>query len=255
MAYLLGFIDPKIWILLMLLELYIAKFIFAFYFHRYSWHKQFDINKKFLQLVRVISWVHYPIMWRPDGHYQDRVVHLIHHKYSDTDRDPISPQRFSLLTFAGIQQDHNYRNVAEWINHDSKQIYQNSEPTDNFSILLKNKQYLGNTILCIVWTLVAGVPGLLYGLFYRHAAARLQAIDSCYLFHKRHGYHHPQDTSLANQYIPWPLLEGLHSNHHVYPSKVNTAYRWFEIDLFYYQIKLLHYLQLVILHDKNKEKV
>lgn len=259
MQYLTNFgILPIYWYLpIMYLCYRTSRFCFAFYMHRYWWHNQFEIHEKFLPIVRFWLWIHFPVIWTEGVHVHTKVVHIKHHMESDTDKDPHSPLNYSMWECIDTRPISKPLGACRTVPPSDYVTYGKRygtllEPSDKYSLFFKRYRMHGIWVYTILWTILAGWPGLLFGLFFRYLQSTWQAFNSCYMFHTKPGYQHPNDTSLANQCWPWPVTEGLHSNHHANPQAPNTAYRWFEIDFFYWQIKLLSLLGLVKFYDKKK---
>jgi fatty-acid desaturase len=67
------------------------------------------------------------------------------------------------------------------------------------------------------------------------------------------GYKHKEDNSKARNFLPFSFGEGLHSNHHAYPYKINKACQWFEIDFTYYILILCSWARIIKFNPQLKE--
>lgn len=231
--------------------LYILCFSYTLYWHNYVWHEHITIKPFFLKAIRIWLWINMPNFWTDGAHYHTKIMHIKHHKNADTVNDPHSPHYFSLKDFFTegtvykLEQKDYYR-----FNKIRKKI----EPCDKLSTFLKKNQYTGNWLMLITFLLLAGIPGLLFSLYLKFLNHYFLVFIFNILPHWGIGYRHPKDVSKAIQRNPWPFIEGLHSNHHAEGNfkYINHRYRWFEIDFYYLQIKLLETLGLIIINETAK---
>ena len=249
-----GLLPVQVWLILMLIWFYLAKFSWHFYIHRYLCHNQFTMNPFFLNIVRIWVWLNFAWYWNKGAHYMMKLIHTVHHHTADTDKDPTSPYRFKMTDFIfqknGIYNlDYNdYREYGLKKNIREK----NTEPKGRLPDFLFANKNLGIVCSALLWTTLAGIWGLLFVSFYKFVSLSYLNVSNDYYEHKGFGYKHPDDISKAKQRNPWPFIEGLHSNHHVMYNKINTKNRWFEIDFFYLQIRLLEILKLVKINETSR---
>jgi stearoyl-CoA desaturase (delta-9 desaturase) len=94
---------------------------------------------------------------------------------------------------------------------------------------------------------LAGWSGLVWGflvstLLSHHATFTVNSI--CHLWGRRR--YETADASRNNWFVALITLgEGWHNNHHHYQSSANQGFRWWEIDVSYYMIRLLTGIGLV----------
>lgn len=80
----------NIWILLFFLaHRYIAVFFQSFFHHRYAAHMMFTMSQKREKIFYVLAWIAQGSSYLVPSAYA--VLHRLHHKYSDTEKDPHSP--------------------------------------------------------------------------------------------------------------------------------------------------------------------
>ncbi len=95
--------------------------------------------------------------------------------------------------------------------------------------------------------LLAGWSGLVWGflvstMLSHHATFTVNSI--CHLWGRRR--YETADASRNNWFVALITLgEGWHNNHHHYQSSANQGFRWWEIDVSYYMIRLLTWIGLV----------
>ena len=235
LSYSTGFILMGLWF-------YSIFFTYSLYWHRAASHNQITIAPGFAHLLRFWLWINTTIWYH--GHlYRFTAEHRLHHMISDQPGDPLSPKNHSLKEFFKYG---NFPGQARYVSPEQLRVLGNFsvEPVDKFSMFYKQNQFKGIYITAIVWAILLGPIGLLFGLLSPYMWQYGGTFFGDYVWHTI-GYKHPNSKDEARNIMPWPLLEGLHSNHHVDGRNPNNAYRWWEVDLFYWQIKLLSLFKLV----------
>lgn len=223
-------------------------FTYSLYWHRSCAHKHFTIHPGFQHLLRFWLWVNTTLWFQ--GHLtRFTAEHTLHHIKADTELDPFTPKKFSLMEL--FTYEHR-PGAARYISAEDIEKYGDPtvEPNDTATLFYKKHQFKGVWISRFFWTILLGPIGLLYSMLLPYFIQYFGTFVGDYFWHKV-GYRHPKSTSEARNFWPWPTLEGLHSNHHVYPGKPNVACRWWEIDFFYWQTKLLALFGLVKFHKKS----
>ena len=179
--------------------------------HRYFSHKSFKATPLVHKLLAIVSCTTAisPIVYAS--------VHRQHHKYSDTIKDAHSPNNgfiHSAFTWS-------------W-NMDKKVKPAIDLMRDEFLLILHENMYhiiiFGNIMLCLVdWRLSAFIFLAGIGWNYLHMGLFRSA-----LFHMKlpgsYKNFDVADDSWNNKYLQiLDIGEGLHNNHHKYPSKYNQA--------------------------------
>src|SRR5262249_23558105 len=95
--------------------------------------------------------------------------------------------------------------------------------------------------------LLAGWPGLVWGFLLStvlcyHATFAVNSV--CHVFGRRR-YATPDESRNNLVVALFTLGEGWHNNHHPYQSSANQGFRWWEIDIAYYLIRVLGWPGLV----------
>lgn len=222
---------------------------FRILFHSGATHKHWDLHPSLEHVLRFFLWLTQGLSF-PNWLQHLAAQHRVHHIYSDTLGDSISPHVFSL------RQLFNYKNVTpvgpfyvepkDLITHGSDIKKYNDWVENN---LYEKHRTLGLNILWIVYTLLFGIPGFIIGAFHRFFIIQFNIWVSLYLFHKI-GYYDKTylGTNKARNLFPIGILlagEELHFNHHVYPGRQNYAIKWYEFDIGYWYAKFLRALGLM----------
>ena len=209
--------------------LYVVRvfFITAGY-HRYFAHRSFRVGRA-TQLVLAVGGLTAaqkgPLWWA--AHHRD------HHRYADTDRDPHSPTNGFWWSHMGWILSGRYGAT----NHDR------IEDFGRFPELrwLDRHDWLGPWALGVASFLFAGWPGLVVGFFGStvvlwHATFAVNSF--AHVFGRRR--YATLDTSRNSLVVAVLTLgEGWHNNHHHYPTAARQGFRWWEVDVSYYVLRLL----------------
>jgi fatty-acid desaturase len=192
-------------------------------------------------------WLNFPHIWSSDWLYKAKILHIKHHLTADTDEDPHSPYRFSIKDYIFETNEIYKLNNKDLLNYGLRfKVKKNQfEPNDTLSKFLFANKNLGLILTTIFWTFLIGWYAIFIWIFYKYCFLLYTKIFIDMNWHKGFGYKHPDDNSKAVQKKPWIFIDGLHSTHHANPNVVNTKYRWFEIDFFYLQLKLLEMFKAI----------
>lgn len=241
---------PFSWGLLLfgLLSFLILGSIQLLVFHRGYSHHSFSFRNQTIQRIFTflgsMTGMSGPIWWAS--------LHRLHHRYSDTDKDPHnSTQGFWWSHFLWVfyfdprwgfkgTRDGKYYSFAPDV------------ARDPFNQFLDKYYFVFFYLWWLILFLIGGLPLMVYGgclmaLLVFHANWFINS--ACH----RWGYRsfHPHDNSTNN---PWALIclgENFHNNHHAFPfSAKHGFFRWWEVDfnflilLFLKKMGLVKQLQL-----------
>lgn len=226
-------------------------------YHRLLTHRSFKVPKwweRCLVMLSISSLEDTPAKWV--------AWHRIHHLYSDTEHDPHSPHVHWFWGHMGWLMLHNVGT------HDISAYHKYARDIleDRFYFALEKYRWLQVAIYLAHAALISGVGYLLgYAFWGGHAAGtqlglsflvwgvfvRTVAVwhitwsvnSLTHLF----GYRNYQtDEHSRNNWLVALLTvgEGWHNNHHYDQASASNQHRWWEIDLVYYEIKLMELLGL-----------
>ncbi len=204
-------------------------------YHRYLSHRSFKTSRVF---QFVLAWLGCsaaqkgPLWWAAH--------HRHHHRTSDTPEDLHSPISHSI-----------------WQAHVGWVLSRDSDDTDElkvndlsrFSELRWLDRYLWGPpfVIGMLCFMAGGWSGLVWGFFVSSVLshhATFLVNSACHLWGQRR--YATADASRNNWFVALLTLgEGWHNNHHHYQSSANQGFRWWEIDVSYYLIRLLALVGLV----------
>ncbi len=226
---------------------YLSLFSQTFFQHRYAAHGSFHMNKFWERFFYIFAYITQGSSYMSPKAYA--IMHRMHHAYTDTEKDPHSPNFssniFSMMwrtknIYAGVVrgtipiESRFTKNLPEWPGFDK---WGNSL----FSKILWIAVYVTLFILFAssFWLFLLIPVVILMGPF--HGAI-------INWFAHKYGYINfkLKNTSHNLLFVDFLMLgESYHNNHHKRPSSVNFGRRWHELDPVYPVILLLKWLKII----------
>ena len=204
-------------------------------FHRYFSHRSFKTSRVFQFFLAFLgqSSAQRGVLWWA-------ATHRHHHKHSDTEQDVHSP----------VQHGFWYSHVL-W-------VFSKQGRTPDYSLIKDFQKYpelvwlekwerLPPFLLGFFVWLVAGWSGLIVGFFLStvflfHGTFTINSLS--HVFGKQS--YVTGDSSRNNLFLAIITLgEGWHNNHHHFPSATPQGFRWWQIDVTYYILKVLSIFRIV----------
>jgi len=203
-------------------------------YHRYFSHRAFRTSR-FFQFVLAFGGCAAaqkgPLWWAG--------THRVHHRYTDTDRDPHSPMQGFWWSHVGwvlspMHKDVDHDDIAEFATY----------PELRF---VDRHDWIAPWALGVASFLVAGLPGLVIGFFGSTVLlwhATFLVNSAAHVFGRRR--YATADTSRNNVFVALVTLgEGWHNNHHHYPACARQGFRWWELDVTYWVLRVLAWFRIV----------
>lgn len=210
-------------------------------YHRYFAHRTYKTSRVVQYLL---AWLgcscmqRGPLWWA--GHHRG------HHRHSDTEADPHSPHATSFWwSHVGWIVSSEHEDVP-W---DAIKDY-SQYPELRW---LDKHHWVPGLVLAVscflfgLWTGVGAWACFVWGFLIStvvlyHAVFTVNSL--CHLFGRRR--YETRDGSRNNWFVAlFTLGEGWHNNHHHYQSSANQGFRWWEIDVSYYIIRMMGWVGLV----------
>lgn len=227
---------------------FLSLFSQTFFLHRYAAHRMFTMSRFWERLFYIFTFVTQGSSFLNPRAYA--IMHRMHHAYSDTEKDPHSPHYFSSMIHMMLRTKDIYldylmnriepekgfdKNIPEWRLFDEIGKYWTPR------ILWGVAYTLYYVAFATEWWMFLLLPvhflmGPIHGAIVNW-------------FGHKYGYVNHRDTDdLSKNSLPFDFVtlgELFQNNHHKYPSRVNFATRWFEVDPTYPFIKLLAKLRII----------
>jgi len=204
-------------------------------YHRYFSHRSFKTSRfgQFLFAAVAMSSTQKSVLWWA-------ALHRHHHRHSDQEDDIHSPVHRSFF----------YSHVG-WIFDAKNNVTRVDEVPDLAKYpelrFLDRHQLMPAIVLAVICFLIDGGPGLVIGFF----------LSTVFLYHGTffinslahvHGSQRylTGDDSRNNWWLAIITLgEGWHNNHHAYQRSTRQGFRWYEIDITFYVLKVMSWMRLV----------
>lgn len=202
--------------------------------HRYFAHRSFRTSRAFQLLMALLA----------GAAFGDAIAfsarHRIHHAQSDTDRDVHSPNQGWLYCWFGTLLDYDLdESRVEHLVPDLMAIPE---------LRWLHRWFFVPGVVTIVMTLAVG-GFTTFAIGYCGACLLVVHAGSAVNYFGHTIGSRPYVT--ADRSTNHPLLavislgEGWHNNHHYYPAACRAGFQWWEVDVLYYEIRVLSWLGLV----------
>ena len=204
-------------------------------YHRYFSHRAYATSRVFQFILAFLaqSSAQKSVLWWAAKHRH-------HHLHSDTRRDVHSPRHKGFV----------YSHVG-WIfarQHDATDLQKVADFASFPELMWLHKlEILPATLIAALCVFIAGWTGLVVGFLWStvllyHATF---CINSLAHVHGCKRYV-TGDESRNNWLLAlFTMGEGWHNNHHAYQSSAQQGFRWWELDLTYYILRVLCWLGIV----------
>ncbi len=203
-------------------------------FHRYYAHRSFRTSRFFQFVLGLMGALAFgdPVAFS--------ARHRAHHRYSDSDQDIHSPTQGFWKCWLGTLVDYSadeadqLRGVPDLAKYPEVMWLHHYFFVPGFVAVFVAFALGGFTMLAISYCLAC--------VMVIHTACAVNYF--CHIGWPRR--FRTTDRSANNPLIALISLgEGWHNNHHYYPHACRAGFRWWEIDVLYYQIKLLSWCGVV----------
>ncbi len=220
---------------------YLSLFFQSFFQHRYASHSQFTMSYKAERIFFILSYLFQGSSYLSPRAYG--IMHRLHHAHTDTPEDPHSPQHSTGLMGMMWHTKNSYNAIFNRREtHDEK--YSKGLPEWDSLDKMAHKPlsrimwisfYVGFYVLFATqWWMFLLLPihilnGPIHGAIVNYFAHKF-------------GYRNFKVNNTSTNLMMWDVImlgEGLHNNHHKYPSSANFANKWYEFDPLYPVIMVL----------------
>ncbi|MDB5214977.1 MAG: Fatty acid desaturase [Myxococcaceae bacterium] len=219
----------------------------TFFLHRYGAHKQFSMSKGWERFFHLLAYVSMGASFLSARGYA--ILHRMHHAYSDTPKDPHSPENFSNVYSMMWATKQRYDAFA----------YRREQPEPRFEKDVPDWPLLDrlsqNWVARITW--LAAYTGF-YFVFANHWYLWLllpahfvmgpihgAIVNWC---GHRYGYRNFENADVSRNTLWFDFVtmgELFQNNHHKYAMRSNFAVRWFELDPTYQVMKVLNAVGII----------
>ena len=204
-------------------------------YHRYFSHRAYSTSRAFQFFLAVMSQstTQKSVLWWAAKHRH-------HHLHSDTEDDVHSPRHRGFI----------YSHLG-WIFSRQHDTFDPVKVEDlmRFPELqwLHRHERLPPLVLAVLCYLIAGWPGLVVGFFWSTVLVYHATFCINSLAHVRGRKRYVTGDDSRNNWLLaiFTMGEGWHNNHHAFQSSVRQGFRWWEVDVTFYLLKLLSFAGIV----------
>lgn len=226
---------------------YLSLFSQTFFHHRYASHGAFKMNKFWEKFFFVFTYI------TQGSHYMSPraygIMHRLHHAYTDTSKDPHSPNFSSNIVSMMLRTRRIYNDIYKGTMQVKEKFTKNLPEWPLFdrwanSILSRTLWVIGYTTFFIIFATSPWMYLLL------PVVITMGAFHGAIInwFAHKFGYKNfkLKNTSENLLFADFLMLgEAYHNNHHKYPSSVNFGVKWHEIDPSYLILLLMNKLHII----------
>jgi len=204
-------------------------------YHRLFSHRAYRTSRPFQFILAFLaqSSAQKSVLWWASKHRH-------HHLHSDTERDVHSPRHTGFI----------YSHVG-WIftpRHETTDLTKVADLASYPELMWLHKWELVPAVtLAVICYLAAGWPGLVVGFLWSTVAVYHGTFCINSLAHVVGSKRYVTGDDSRNNWLLalFTMGEGWHNNHHAYQSSVRQGFRWWEIDMTFYILKILSWLGIV----------
>lgn len=207
-------------------------------YHRLLTHRGFTTSKwlmRFLATCGTLSLQSGPISWV--------TTHRLHHAFTDTDRDPHSPQKGVWWSHIGWIFSGTAQNQPQAV----RERYSPDLLKDRYLVFIDKYYWVTTLILASVLFAIGGWTMVVWAIVMRVAVSwhfTWMVNSVTHIFGSRR--FESRDDSRNNVLVAAVTFgEGWHNNHHAYPRSAKHGLTWKEFDINWYQLCLLEKLGLI----------
>ncbi len=229
------------------LHWYASFFLHSLFHHRYSAHNHITMSRTLEKIFFLCCFlVHGSSYMSP---YVYGIMHRIHHIHADTIADPHSPHNEPDFFKLMLVTRNNYQKIYTSKIIINENLKKNLPQWNAFEKLFHN--WIARTFWILIYIalyLYFVTSWWMYLLLpFTVTMAAFQGNIINWMAH-RYGYENYQmkNTSKNICFIDIFFIgEAYHNNHHKYPGRVKNAHRWFETDIVYHVMNVMHKLKII----------
>jgi stearoyl-CoA desaturase (Delta-9 desaturase) len=211
-------------------------FFHSFFLHRFASHRMYTTSRHGEQIIYLLTWLSQGSSFLVPRAYG--VMHRMHHRYSDTDKDPHSPYFFADVWHMMLHTARIFRNFVKGT--DLPDPVFTTEYLPSWDRLDRVGNHVITRILfgafyCAFYVVFA--PNIWWALLLplHFLMGPVQGAIVNWCGHK-YGYRNFNNADHSKNSTPFGVImmgELFQNNHHQDKDNANFARRWFEFDLTY----------------------
>lgn len=244
------------WLLITFIALwYSSLFCQTFFQHRYAAHRAFKMNKTWERLFYIFTWLTQGSSYMSPRAYA--IMHRMHHAYTDTEKDPHSPEFARNVFHMMLRTRKIYSNIYKGKFEVEERFTRNLPDWRGFD------KWAHSPLSRILWTaayivLFAWLATSAWWLLLLPVVITMGAFHGAIInwYAHKYGYRNFNLKNTSRNLFSvdiFMLGESYHNNHHKQPAAVNFGKKWHELDPVYPLIRLLGWLRIIKLEKKSPQ--
>jgi stearoyl-CoA desaturase (delta-9 desaturase) len=210
---------------------FVRMFVVTAAYHRYFSHRTFKTSRwfQFVLALGAQSAAQKGVIWWASHHRW-------HHKHSDGELDVHSPGR------RGFWYSHlGWILRPDWQHTDETSVQDLTKYPELRLLNRRSMAMVPTVALALAFLLIGGAHALVWGYFVSTVLLWHGSFSVNSLAHVFGSQRYETGDTSRNNWLLALLTtgEGWHNNHHHYQSSVRQGFRWWEIDVTYYLLRLL----------------
>ncbi len=234
-------------LLFFVLHWYTSLFFQSIFHHRYAAHNLFSMSKTWERFFYIGCYLTQGSSYI--SAYTYGLMHRVHHAHTDKEEDPHSPLNEPNPFLMMWLTRNNYFNLYIGKTDVEDKYKKNLPNWRAFDKIAHNpiSRLCWVVIYLVIYTFLATAwwQWLLFPVTV--AMVSVQGLAVNWWAHK-FGYQNFKMNNTSKNILPIDLIfwgEAYHNNHHMHPSRPNNASKWFELDIGYQSIRLLHLFRII----------
>lgn len=244
------------WLLITFIALwYSSLFCQTFFQHRYAAHRAFKMNKAWERIFYIFTWLTQGSSYMSPRAYA--IMHRMHHAYTDTEKDPHSPEFARNVFHMMLRTRKIYSNIYKGKFEVEERFTRNLPDWRRFD------KWAHSPLSRILWTaayivLFAWLATSAWWLLLLPVVITMGAFHGAIInwYAHKYGYRNFNLKNTSRNLFSvdiFMLGESYHNNHHKQPAAVNFGKKWHELDPVYPLIRLLAWLRIIKLEKKSPQ--
>lgn len=231
-----------------LLHWFLSLFFHSFFLHRYASHQMYTANKVWEKIFYFLTWFVQGSSFLIPRAYA--VMHRMHHEYSDTEKDPHSPHFFKDIYQMMLHTSRIFTGFVSGKKIPEPQFTKEYLPMwDKLDRFGHNVFTRAAFIVGYISFYIFFAPGIWWFLLLpvHFLMGPIQGAIVNWFGHKL-GYSNYKNGDHSKNTTPWGILlmgELFQNNHHKQKDNANFARKWFEFDLTFLIMRLLHAVHII----------
>ncbi|GAA4307453.1 acyl-CoA desaturase [Compostibacter hankyongensis] len=227
---------------------FFSLFFHTFFLHRYASHQMYTTGRGWEHVFYFCTWFFQGSSYLIPRAYG--VMHRMHHEYSDTEKDPHSPHFFKDVWGMMVETRKIYNGFVTEKHIPEPQFTREYLPRWD-SLDRFGDHMITRLVFAVGYTLiyVFFAPHWLFFLLLpiHFLMGPVQGAIVNWCGHK-YGYSNFDNGDHSKNTTPFGIFlmgELFQNNHHKYKNSPNFAKRWFEVDITYPVMRLLHGMRII----------